>query len=161
MDRIDELFEREAIRAVLYSYCYYVDANQVPDIVALFTEDCVFDWGHARAARGHLGIAELMSALDVWSATSHHLSNVLVTFSNDQTAAASSYIYAWHRVRATGEEQRLWGRYQDSLHRESNGWRIRERQLRSAGESGFLSPDGLPSNFERFERGSKPTWDRA
>lgn len=156
MDRIGELVEREAILEVLYSYCYYVDANKVHDVVALFTEDCVFDWGHARAARGHSGIAELMSALNVWSATSHHLSNVLISFGNDRTAAASSYVYAWHQVRATGQEQRLWGRYEDSLVRGPDGWRIRERRLRAAGESGFPPPDGLPSNFERFGRGGEP-----
>jgi hypothetical protein len=136
------------VAAVLHRYCYAVDALAIEEAVALFTEDCTFDWGHGRVAAGQDGIRDLLQSLTRWEATSHHLSNVVVELDADDRARAWSYVYAWHRVADTGVVEQLWGQYHDVLVRGGAGWRFAHRALRAAGEDGF-APAG---NFERLER---------
>jgi uncharacterized protein (TIGR02246 family) len=141
------------VARVLNAYCYAVDALDVEAAVALFAEDCTFDWGHGRVARGHDGIRELLGSLTRWEATSHHLSNVVVEHDGPDAARAFSYVYAWHRVAETGYVEQLWGQYHDALVRGADGaWRFEHRALRAAGESGFPAASGAESNFERLPR---------
>jgi hypothetical protein len=142
-----------AVASVLHRYCYAVDALAIDDAVALFSEDCTFDWGHGRVASGRDGIRELLQSLTRWEATSHHLSNVVVEVTGARDARAWSYVYAWHRVADTGAIEQLWGQYHDTLvHDDEAGWRFAHRELRAAGEEGFPPAEGQPGNFERLER---------
>ncbi len=151
-DRLALLADTADVTEVLYEYCRRVDENRQHDVVELFTADAVYDHGHGRVFRGRARLAELFRALDDNQATSHHLSNVSVRFPAGDVAHADSYVYAYHRRRASGDEVHLWGRYADVLVRAGASWRISSRALLAAAERGVAPDEGWPSRYQLIAR---------
>jgi ketosteroid isomerase-like protein len=146
-----QLRAEAAIARVLYAYCDAVDANHTEQIVAIFADDAVFDFGFGRIFTGREELTRLFAQLHVYSATSHHLSNVVIDVpsgSDLDTATARSRVYAFHRVADTGQIAHLWGVYDDVLTRGDSGWVIARRQLRAAAE---LGADPAPNQSARWE----------
>jgi ketosteroid isomerase-like protein len=144
------------VTRLLYDYCEYVDANRQADVLDLFTDDAVYDHGHGRVFRGQAELAELFRALDANDATSHHLSNVSVSFTAEGAALCRSYVYAYHRRRESGAEVHLWGRYVDTLVRVGLSWRIRSRSLLAAAERGVEPDPGWSSRYQLIARHGAP-----
>lgn len=138
-DRLRELVDRQEIADLLHDYCRFLDVNHPEQVAALFTEDCVADYGvglgviHGRAAL-EKGVARSMATFE---ATHHHLSNIQLCFEDDGSVRGTSYIYAWHRRSADEPDQHLWGEYHDRFVRTPEGWRIAERRLLAAGHRNF------------------------
>jgi hypothetical protein len=57
-------------------------------------------------------------------ASSHHLSNFEVSFTDPDTAVVRCYLYSWQRFQAFPDEadRHRWGRYLDTWVRTSDGW---------------------------------------
>ena len=131
---VRRLIDKDEIIDLVHRYSYCVDHRLYDEVVDLFTEDCVVDYGPAfapvhsrprlRQMFGHPGAG--------FAATSHHNANILVTFEDPDRASVNTSVYAWHR-RADGTTPRLWGYYLDSVVRLPEGWRIARRQLRTLG----------------------------
>jgi uncharacterized protein (TIGR02246 family) len=155
MTDLARLIAEADIARLLHDYCALVDANRQPDVLALFTDDAVYDHGHGRTYRGRREMATLFAALDGNSATSHHLSNIRIRFAHDDrvsdTAHVHSYVYAFHR-RTTGETVHLWGRYVDTLVRREGRWWFRERALLAAAEDGVEPDPGRASRYALIDR---------
>jgi ketosteroid isomerase-like protein len=96
-----------AIANLLSDYCWYVDRLDVDAVIDLFSDDAVFDLGQGRIHEGHAGLRELYRRLDVYTATSHHITNPRIDVRGD-VATARSGIYA-HHVRHDGTTMSLWG----------------------------------------------------
>lgn len=148
-----ELEQRRLITETLLDYCEYVDRNDPPTLVRkVFAADGAFELGANRAVVGREQLARLFAkTLCAFTATSHHLSNVRITFEGDAEARATAYVYAWHR---TLDDRRvdIWGRYHDQLRLTEEGWRIAVRRLSMAGSDGWLA-----APFEQVERLGNPT----
>jgi hypothetical protein len=145
--RIQRLEDREAISDLLFEYCRCCDLNDPDGLAACFTDDCMVDYGpgvgparRGAEARREEGARDLA----LFSATSHHLSNVVVIFEHAQPdrARARSSVYAWHRPVGPGPDWRLWAQYHDVVARTPAGWRIAERRLLVAGSENFPSTWG-------------------
>src|ERR1700722_11247240 len=83
---------------VLNEYCRALDAMDLDTVAALFSEDCVVEYGPEDRLKSH-GRAALRKALERlwrWKRTSHHLSNVQISFRGAEEAQANSYVMAWH-----------------------------------------------------------------
>jgi 3-phenylpropionate/cinnamic acid dioxygenase small subunit len=145
------LLDTAEVTRVLYEYCELVDANRQADVVALFTANAVYDHGHGRVFTGQAQLTQLFQALDDNTATSHHLSNVVVSFVDDDTVASRSVLYAYHR-RASGQVVHLWGRYVDTLVRVGPSWRLRSRSLLASAEAGVDPDPGWPSRYQLIPR---------
>lgn len=145
--------DRAAIEDVLYAYADLVDRARLDELMELFTEDAVLDYGHGRVFTGRETMRGLFAdrLLATYRATSHHISNVRIEVDGDR-AQAACHVYAWHERADDGATPQVWGRYLDDLVRTENGWRIGRRVIRAAGEQGFPVPDGLPSAFEHIDR---------
>jgi 3-phenylpropionate/cinnamic acid dioxygenase small subunit len=131
---VQQLIDKDQIVDLVHRYSYCVDHRLYDEVVELFTEDCVVDYGptwppvHSRAnLRRMFGNSE-----GGFAATSHHNANVLVTFDDPDHASVRASVYAWHQ-RDDGTTPRVWGYYHDSVVRLPEGWRIAERQLRALG----------------------------
>jgi hypothetical protein len=139
-DQLQLLLDRQAITDVIHAYCRNVDLVVPAAIVALFTADCVVDYGAGMGAPSH-GAAELEQrlarGLPRFAATSHHVSNIEITFDGHDAADTITYLYAWHRFDDGRPDAHLWARYHDHFVRTAEGWRIAERQLRVAGQEAF------------------------
>ena len=131
---VRRLIDKDQIIDLVHQYSYYVDHRLYDEVVQLFTEDCLVDYGpDIPPVRSRAGLRQMFRHPDAgFAATSHHNANVLVTFEDLDHASVRTSVYAWHQ-RADGATPRLWGYYHDSVVRLPEGWRIAQRQLRILG----------------------------
>lgn len=135
---VRRLVDKEEIVDLVHRYSYYADHKFHDDLVDLFTEDCVVDYGpwvgpptqSRTALRANLGDGR------GFVVTSHHNANVLISFDGEDRASVRSSCYAWHET-LTGGTPRVWGAYYDVVVRTPEGWRFAERQLRVAGNENW------------------------
>jgi ketosteroid isomerase-like protein len=135
-----ELLDRRAIEELIHSYCRHFDQNEPELVAALFTEDAVVDYGPEFP--NIVGAAMIRETIAVglertFAATSHHVSNIQVTFDGTDHATGLTYLYAWHRYRDGSPDGELWGRYHHRFERTRGGWRIAELVLTAAGTRDF------------------------
>jgi ketosteroid isomerase-like protein len=135
---VRQLVDKDAIRTVLYDYAYYLDMNLTNELAGLFTDDCFIAYGPGFGADG---IEEYRKTLEgvgtFFTATSHHVSNVKVEFTDDDTAEVRSAVYAWHRYQRERPDGHVMGQYHDVLVRTAAGWRFKRRELKHAGTTDF------------------------
>jgi ketosteroid isomerase-like protein len=139
-ETVRELADRHAITDLVHAYCLHFDQNEPERVAALFTDDATVDYGPETATIvGGASIAGTIAAgLDtVFAATSHHVSNIRITFDGPDAATGVTYLYAWHRYRDGSPDGELWGRYHHRFTRTEEGWRIAELVLRAAGSVDF------------------------
>jgi ketosteroid isomerase-like protein len=137
---VHELADRQAIADLIYAYCLYFDNNEPEAVAALFTDDAVVDYGpEAATIVGADAIATTIAVglEKTFLATSHHVSNIQITFEGKDLARSVSYLYAWHRYVDGSPDGELWGRYRHSFVRTDAGWRISGLFLEAAGMVDF------------------------
>ena len=137
---VQELLDRQAIADLIHAYCYHFDQNEPTQVAALFTADATVDYGPEAATI--VGTAAIASTIAVgleqtFAATSHHVSNIQLTFDGPDQARGVTYLYAWHRYRNSAPDGELWARYHHRFVRTEDGWRIAELVLRAAGSVSF------------------------
>ena len=143
---VQQLVDRQEIVDLIHAYCRNVDLVRADDVAALFTDDCVVDYGPGLGSPTH-GSAELAErlgrGLPRFAATSHHVSNIQIEFDESGDAATGcTYLYAWHRYPEAADgpqvpDAHLWAQYHDRFVRTPAGWRIAERTLKVAGQEAF------------------------
>ena len=151
------LADRQAIADVLVEYCCALDIMDLPALAALFTDDCVVEYGPGEflRSRGSAALAKSLERMWRWSRTSHHLSNVLIRFDGRDAARSRSYVHAWHE-RPDGSTATIFGQYRDRFVRRERCWRIAERRMLMNGcDAGFTV------NINRLERRPPPPGWRA
>jgi hypothetical protein len=142
---VQRLADKDEIVDLVHRYSFLVDHKRPDELMELFTDDCVVDYGPGvgeptrskaefRAMFG--GDREATENRPFFIATSHHNANVLVTFESDDRATVVASLYAWHHTSA-GERPQLWGAYHDVVVRTAGGWKFASRQLRIAGAEGW------------------------
>jgi ketosteroid isomerase-like protein len=138
---VQELLDRQAIADLIYAYCDHFDLNEPAAVAALFTEDATVDYGPEAptitGGRAAIGPAIAIGLSQTFAATSHHVSNVRITFEGPDRARSSSYLYAWHRYVDGSPDGELWGRYLHRFARTAAGWRIAELVLQAVGTLEF------------------------
>ena len=157
------LQQHELITTTLINYCVYVDRNDPLGLTEqVFAPDGCFELGARYAVVGRENLAKMFAkTLAVFSATSHHLSNVRITLLDDTTAESTAYVYAWHAAAADGKRIDLWGRYEDRLVLTDAGWRIASRRLSAAGSDGWDNPPfDLPVRLPNPENPPSPAITR-
>ena len=137
---IDRLVEKAAITDVIHAYCFHFDRAEVEEVLALFVEDAVVDYGPDVPTMS--GLAEIRPMIErglssFFAATSHHISNVSITIEGADTAQSVSYLYAWHRYQDGRPNSELWGRYHHEFRRTPMGWKISNLLLTAAGSESF------------------------
>jgi SnoaL-like domain len=97
---VRELTDRAAITEVLHTYARLVDERDFAAAAGVFTDDCLAEYGvretdtlHSAAAVADWLTHQLLDG----TATSHHISNVQISFPDADHAETTSYLYAWHR----------------------------------------------------------------
>ena len=138
-DAVRQLVDRQAITDLIYAYCERFDRNDPDGVAELFTLDAIIDYNPDTA---DISGAELASTIavglrDTFAATSHHVSNVMITFEGSDTARSLCYVDAWHRYRSGAPDGFLWGRYLHRFRRSEAGWRISALLLQAAGTIDF------------------------
>jgi hypothetical protein len=123
MDRaLRQLIDRQEITDLIHDYCIHIDRYETEKVGALFTEDCITDYGEAfgREVVGRRRVERGSGyTLAAWKATSHHVSNIRLWFEDDDTPTFQ-----------------IWAQYHDRFVRTAEGWRFSERRVRAAGQEG-------------------------
>jgi enoyl-CoA hydratase len=140
---VRELVDKDAIKTVMFDYAFYLDMNMTEDLAALFTHDCIVTYGPGFEAEGKKEYRTTLEGVGTYfAATSHHVSNVVVSFSDEDTATVRSVLLAWHRYNRTRPDGYVLGQYHDILVRTPEGWRFKRRELRHAGTIDYhVKPD--------------------
>jgi ketosteroid isomerase-like protein len=137
---VRELADRQAIADLVHAYCFHFDQNEPEAVAGLFTDDATVDYGPETATIvGAASIADTIAVglETIFAATSHHVSNIRITFESPDEATGVTYLYAWHRYRDGAPDGELWGRYHHRFRRTTGGWRIAGLVLRAAGSADF------------------------
>lgn len=134
-----ELLDRQAITDLIHAYCERFDRNDPEGVAELFTPDAVIDYNPDTPNILGADMAKTISVglRDVFAASSHHVSNVMITLEGENDAHSLCYIDAWHRYRDGSPDGFLWGRYVNRYQRTTAGWRINRLQLQGAGTINF------------------------
>jgi ketosteroid isomerase-like protein len=126
---IQNVIDSHAIEQVFVRYFDRVDANDPEGASLQFAEDVEFEIMIGERRRGRDRFARgLGRVLDLYERTSHHLSNVRCDIDGAR-ADVLAYVYAYHRMRNTGEPWHLWARMHDQFERRDEGWLITEHVL--------------------------------
>lgn len=139
-DILRELADRQAITDLIHAYCFHFDNNEPESVAALFTDDATVDYGPESPTI--VGSATIATTISIglertFAATSHHVSNIQITFEGADQARSVTYLYAWHRYVDGSPDGELWGRYRHRFTRTDAGWRISELLLQAAGMVDF------------------------
>ena len=137
---LEGLLDKAEITDLIHAYCYHFDRAEVQEVVALFAEDAVIDYGPdvpTMTGSDEFGPMIARGLADLFEATSHHVSNVVIQFDDPNAATSICYLYAWHRYRDGGQESKLWGQYHHDFVRTEAGWRISRLVLRATGTKDF------------------------
>ncbi len=140
MNTANSPLDRQAIEELVHKYCYYFDRNLPKELSELFTEDAVVDYGPEVANLvGREKILEMVSKglSETFSATSHHISNMIITFQSDESAKSNSYLYAWHKYYMREEIGHLWGGYEHEFAKIDGVWLIKSLKLFGVGMQDF------------------------
>jgi ketosteroid isomerase-like protein len=138
-DLLADLRDRQQITELIFEYCRTLDAMDLDALVALFTPDCVVDYGPEPRLRsdGADGLRRDLARMWRWARTSHHSSNVQIDLVADDAATACSYVLAWHEA-PDGSTATMTGQYHDRLVRTDGRWRIAaRRQVMTGNDAGF------------------------
>ena len=125
---------------VLYDYFDCIDRRDPAAAVQNFTEDARAEvmTGKFLEGRDRIGRA-LGRILAAYARTSHHVTNERVEYDGD-TATLSTYVYAYHRLAATGATWHLWARLVDVMVADGDRWLIADHRLTGV--------DAIPSRRE-------------
>lgn len=126
---LQQLLDAREIEQVFVRYFDRVDANDPDGASMCFAEDVDFEImiGKRKQGRDRFG-RSLGRVLDQYERTSHHVGNILSDIRGD-TAEVVAYVYAYHRMRNTGEPWHLWARMKDRMQRIDGRWQITEHVL--------------------------------
>jgi uncharacterized protein (TIGR02246 family) len=140
-ERLQELLDYHAIQQLMIRYADRIDANDPAGSAACFAPDGIgVYWGEYR---GRAAIAErLTGILRAFNHTSHHLTNLAVTFQGPDRATAQSYVYAFHRTRPNNDAMHYWGRWVDELVRIDGEWLFARREVVGIGRISAGNPPG-------------------
>lgn len=121
--------DRLAIGEVLARYLRAIDFARWDDLPALFTPDCVLDFGSVMGVHeGHGGLRRIADMIGATGLTMRHYStNVIVEPNGDDAAHVVSYVLAFTGP-AFGSLLPTTGRYEDEFVRRDGRWLIRRRR---------------------------------
>ena len=126
---LQELLDAREIEQVFVRYFDRVDANDPEGASMCFAEDVEFEIMIGKRKHGRERFARSLGrVLDQYERTSHHLSNVSTQIDGDH-AEGLAYVYAYHRMRNTGEPWHLIARMKDKFERIDGRWQITEHVL--------------------------------
>lgn len=139
-ESLQGLLDKSAIADVIHAYCLHFDRAEAEAVVALFTDDAVVDYGPdvpTMEGRDEFRPMIVKGLADLFAATSHHISNIMIKFDGTDRATSVCYLYAWHRYQDREGDGELWGQYHHEFTRTPDGWKIANLVLRAAGTDGF------------------------
>jgi hypothetical protein len=119
--------DKDAIRELLYRYCFNMDRHLFADLGELFAPDGEWIAPYARAT-GPSAIAALMQRnVPAAPGRMHFTMNSVISLDGDRAEAESNYLVVLQS--GDGLVPSICGIYADVLARKPGGWHFRRREL--------------------------------
>ncbi len=139
---VQRLVDESDIQRVLFDYAFNLDANRPEDLIKNFVEDLHVSYGGEHGATGKAAYLETLANGKTgigafFAGTSHHVSNVVIDFTDENTADVRSVLYAWHKYTRERPDGIVMGQYHDIFVRTADGWKIKRRELKHAGTESY------------------------
>jgi uncharacterized protein (TIGR02246 family) len=133
------LEEKDAIREVLATYCFHLDAGKFEEMAALFTEDGTWHTDFGKGT-GRAGIVEHARSLRAGSAPRprgvHLVTNIVIALDGDSARVHSNWVVAQNSD--AGPKVSSAGGYIDDMVKQDGRWLFRYRKIdRFIGEGKF------------------------
>lgn len=143
--KVEQLIAEAEIRRLIYDYAFHLDMNHTKELADLFVEDCVVVYGPNFGAEGREAYAKTLEGVgSYFVATSHHVSNIVIDFTDKDAAKVRTILYAWHRYSRERPDSHVWGQYHDEVVRIDGQWLFKSRELRTTGAKDFHVKETLP-----------------
>jgi ketosteroid isomerase-like protein len=143
--RLQQLIDAEEIRRLIYDYAFHLDMNHPDELANLFVEDCEVIYGPNFGAEGIEAYKKTLEGIgEFFTATSHHVSNIVIDFVGEDEAHVRSVLYAFHRYTRDRPDSHVWGQYHDVIVRVDGQWRFKRRELRSDATKEFHVKQQIP-----------------
>ncbi|OBI44065.1 nuclear transport factor 2 family protein [Mycobacterium sp. E796] len=147
----DDVADRLAIHDALFRYAHALDDRDSQLLRTCFTEDAVCEVGATLTGIDSI-IAFAEGVLSGFDVTQHLIANPRCMIDGDRAESVCD-LQAQHIARGApaGERYVIGGRYEDSLVRTPEGWRIAHRRLRVTWSEGNPAP--LTSRLRQMREG--------
>ncbi len=135
MNAVEELAEIEAIKRLRIAYSHYFDGQQVDDLVDLFTEDAVCEFGPDYGG-DWVGKDAIRANFEQWSQAEgpqygvmHAVTNPLIRLIDDTTAHGRWYLLDLRTTEGVENPLILFGIYDDVYRKIFGQWRIQRTRI--------------------------------
>ena len=122
--------EKDAIRELMATYCYALDACRFDDVAALFAENGEWTTTYG-SARGRTEIAALLDRTvpkpGEGPQRKHYITNIIVRLEGDRATAMSDYLVVCQGE--TGLLPVMGGRYKDAFVKVGGTWHFALKEL--------------------------------
>ena len=127
---VQELIDREAIRALIHAYCNAADRHDHEKMRSLYHEDAIDDHGHMSSGPAMDFIARLPEIQAAMEILHHNVTTINLAIDGDH-AEGEVYLLALHRVKgADGPfDVLVGGRYFDCYARRDGRWKFAHRAI--------------------------------
>ena len=129
---LQRLVDERAIERILFDYAYYLDMNMPHQMADLFVDDCVVSYAPNFGAEGIEAYKKTLDGIGTFfTATTHHVSNIVIDFTNDSEASVRAVVMAIHRYTKERPDGLLFGQYHDVVVKRDGQWKFKTRVLKT------------------------------
>lgn len=129
---LQRLVDERAIERILFDYAYYLDMNMPDEMADLFVDNCVVSYAPNFGAEGIEAYKKTLDGIGTFfTATTHHVSNIVIDFTNDSEASVRAVVMAIHRYTKERPDGLLFGQYHDVVVKRDGQWKFKTRVLKT------------------------------
>lgn len=127
---LQDLLDREAIRALIYAYCNAADRHDQEKMRLLYHEDAIDEHGHMSRGPAMDFIDKLPDIQAPMEILHHNVTTINLAIEGDR-AEGEVYLIALHRVKAEegAFDVLVGGRYFDKYERRGGVWKFAHRAI--------------------------------
>ena len=132
MTPTDRLLEEKAIERIVHDYAYFLDMNQPDRMAELFVDDCEVSYAPNFGASGIEAYKQTLDGIGTFfTATSHHVSGVVIDWVSETEVNVRAMVLAIHRYTKERPDGILYGQYHDVVVKQDGHWKFRTRILKT------------------------------
>ncbi len=135
MNNLERLAEIEAIKSLRIEYSHYFDGKQIDDLVDLFTDDAVCEFGPDYGGdwvgkeQIHTNFSQYAQAEGPQYGVLHAVTNPLIRLIDDTTAHGRWYLMDLRTTEGVDNPLILFGIYDDVYTKSGDRWRIARTRI--------------------------------
>lgn len=128
----ERLLEEKAIERIVHDYAYHLDMNEPEKMIELFVDDCEVSYAPNFGASGMEAYKKTLDGIGTFfSATSHHVSGVVIDWVSDTEVNLRAIVLAIHRYTRERPDGILYGQYHDVIVKRDGRWKFKTRILKT------------------------------